>query len=109
LQVAIDIVSKSELPVKTAIDHLKEGLTLDPSSAKVKDELVKAWTAYGGKLFAQGNFGEAISAFEQAFQLSPNQLEAYLGLAKSFLKKGDFGKLFRRREKHFHWILAATS
>jgi len=99
LQVAIDIVSKSELPVKTAIDHLKEGLTLDPSSAKVKDELVKAWTAYGGKLSTQGNFGEAISAFEQALQLSPNQLEAYLGLAKSFFKKGDFGKALQAARK----------
>jgi tetratricopeptide (TPR) repeat protein len=84
---------------KTAIDHLKEGLTLDPSSAKVKDELVKAWTAYGGKLFTQGNFGEAISAFEQALQLSPNQLDAYVGLAKSFFKKGDFDKALHAGRK----------
>ena len=84
---------------KTAIDHLKEGLTLDPRSAKVKDELVKAWTAYGGKLFTQGNFGEAISAFEQALQLSPNQLDAYVGLAKSFFKKGDFDKALHAGRK----------
>jgi len=56
------------------IDHLKEGLTLDPSSTKIKDELVKAWVTYGGKLFTQGNFGEAISAFEHALQLSPISL-----------------------------------
>jgi Flp pilus assembly protein TadD len=84
---------------KAAIDHLKEGLTLDPSAAKVKDVLVKAWTAYGGKLFAQGNFGEAISAFEQALQLSPNQLDAYVGLAKSFFKQGDFDKALQAGRK----------
>lgn len=84
---------------KTAIDHLKEGLTLDPGSAKVKDELVRAWTAYGGKLFTQGSFGEAISAFEQALQLSPNQLDAYLGLAKSFFRKGDYEKALQAARK----------
>jgi Flp pilus assembly protein TadD len=84
---------------KTAIDHLKEGLTQDPSSAKVKGELVKAWTAYGGRLFTQGNFGEAISAFEQALQLSPNQLDACVGLAKSFFKNSDFDKAFQAGRK----------
>jgi tetratricopeptide (TPR) repeat protein len=84
---------------KTAVEHLKEGLTLDPGSAKVKDELVKAWTAYGGKLFTQGNFGEAISAFEQSLQLSPGYLDAYIGLAKSFFKKGDFDKALQAARK----------
>jgi tetratricopeptide (TPR) repeat protein len=84
---------------KTAVEHLKEGLTLDPGSAKVKDELVKTWTAYGGKLFTQGNFGEAISAFEQALQLSPGHLDAYIGLAKSFLKSGDFDKALQTARK----------
>jgi tetratricopeptide (TPR) repeat protein len=84
---------------KTAIDHLKEGLTLDPSSAKIKDELVRAWVTYGGKLFTQGNFGEAISAFEQALQLSPNQIDAYVGLAKSFFRQGDFDKALQAGRK----------
>ena len=84
---------------KTAIDYLKEGLTLDPGSSKVKDELVKAWTAYGGKLYTQGNLGEAISAFQQALHLSPSQLDAYVGLAKSFFKKGDFAEAFQAARK----------
>ena len=84
---------------KTAVEHLKEGLTLDPGSAKIKDELVKAWTAYGGKLFTQGSFGEAISAFEQALQLSPGSLDAYIGLAKSFFKNGDFDKALQTVRK----------
>jgi tetratricopeptide (TPR) repeat protein len=84
---------------KTAVEHLKEGLTLDPGSAKIKDELVKAWTAYGGKLFTQGSFGEAISAFEQALQLAPGSLDAYIGLAKSFLKNGEFDKALQAARK----------
>lgn len=84
---------------KSAIGHLKEGLTLDPSSAKVKDELVNAWTAYGGKLFTQGNFGEAISAFEQALQLSPGYLDAYIGLAKGFFKNGEYDKALQAARK----------
>jgi tetratricopeptide (TPR) repeat protein len=84
---------------KTAVEHLKEGLTLDPGSMKIKDELVKAWTAYGGKLFTQGNFGEAISSFEQALQLSPGYLDAYIGLAKSFFKNGDYDKALQAARK----------
>ena len=84
---------------KSAVEHLKEGLTLDPGSAKIKDELVKAWTAYGGKLFTQGSFGEAISAFEQALQLAPGSLDAYLGLARSFLKNGDYDKALQAARK----------
>ena len=84
---------------QTAVEHLKEGFTVDPGSAKIKDELVKAWTAYGGKLFTQGSFGEAISAFEQALQLAPGSLDAYLGLARSFLKNGDYDKALQAARK----------
>jgi Flp pilus assembly protein TadD len=47
---------------------------------------------YGGKLLSQGNTQQAIGAFSEATKLSPNDVNAHLGLAKSFLKNGDFLK-----------------
>ncbi len=49
-----------------------------------------AIVAYGGQLLAEGNFSDAISQFSEALQYSPNNLDAYFGLAKAFLKNGNW-------------------
>jgi len=75
---------------KQSTSYLKEALDIDPESADVKTELVKAGVAYGGQLLSEGNFPDAISQFSEALQYSPNNIDAYFGLAKAFLKNGDW-------------------
>ena len=45
--------------------------------------------AFGGKSLSEGKFADAISTYKEVLGLSPNNLDAYLGLARAFFKKGD--------------------
>ena len=75
-----------------SIPLFKEGLTLAPDSQQVKEPMVGALLAYGGQLLSQGNASEAVSTFTEATQLAPQNLEGYLGLARSFFQTGDLFK-----------------
>lgn len=75
-----------------AIDFLKEGLNLKPGSKEALGQLGKTLLAFGTKLLGEKRIPEAISAFREALQVSPNNFAAYLGLAKAFFQSGDFGK-----------------
>jgi tetratricopeptide (TPR) repeat protein len=75
-----------------AIGFLKEGLKLKPGSKEAPGQLGKTLLAFGTKLLGEKRIPEAISAFREALQVSPNNFAAYLGLAKAFFQSGDFGK-----------------
>ncbi len=79
----------------TSISYLKEALGADPQSDTAKNELVKALIAFGGKLVSQGSPAEAVSAFTEAIEIAPKNLDAYLGLARAFLKDGDYAGAMR--------------
>lgn len=75
-----------------SIDYLREALGLNPESQKAQDELIASLIALGGQLFSEGRFSDAIPAFSEAIELSPDNLDAYIGLAKAFLKNGNYMK-----------------
>jgi cytochrome c-type biogenesis protein CcmH/NrfG len=51
--------------------------------------MLGALLAYGGQLLSQGNPSEAVSAYTEATQLAPQNVEGYLGLARSLLQTGE--------------------
>lgn len=73
-----------------SISYLKEALGSDPLSETAKNELVKSLIAFGGNLLSEGNAAEAVSTFKEVIEIAPKNLDAYLGLARSFLKDGDY-------------------
>jgi tetratricopeptide (TPR) repeat protein len=79
----------------SSIDHLREVQGLQPASAKARNQIVKTLIAQGGDSLSRGNASEAIRAYTEAAQLSPESFEAIFGLAKAFFKKGEF---FKARE-----------
>jgi tetratricopeptide (TPR) repeat protein len=74
----------------SSISYLKEALGADPASDTVKNELVKSLIAFGGELLSEGNAGKAVSMFKEAIEIAPKNLDAYLGLARAFIKDGDY-------------------
>ena len=82
-----------------ALTHLREGLTLSPQAASFQHQLVNSLNGFGGQLLSQGKVTEAISAYKEVIDLSPNHFVAYLGLAKAFFKQGDLVKALQVAQK----------
>lgn len=82
-----------------AITHLREGLALSPQSESLQHQLVDSLIGFGGQLLSQGKFSEAISAYTEVIDLSPNQFDAYLGLAKAFFKQGNLMQALQAAQK----------
>ena len=82
-----------------AITHLKEGLSLSPQSESFQHQLLDSLIGFGGQLLSQGKFSEAISAYTEVIDLSPNQFDAYLGLAKAFFKQGNLMQALQAAQK----------
>lgn len=76
----------------SSIDLLKEILRLDPNLVKARIELVRSLLALGARLLAEGAIVRAIEVYTEAVQISPQNLDAHLGLAKALFKSGDFLK-----------------
>jgi tetratricopeptide (TPR) repeat protein len=82
-----------------ALTHLREGLALSPQSAPFQHQLVDSLIGFGGQLLSRGRFSEAISAYTEVIDLSPNQFDAYLGLARAFFKQGDLMNALQAAKK----------
>ena len=77
---------------ESSIAYFREILGLQPTSAKGRNEYVKALIAHGGNSLSKGNLSQAISAYSEAVKLSPNSFDAVYGLARAFLSNGEFSK-----------------
>jgi len=82
-----------------ALTYLREGLSLSPQSAPFQHQLVDSLIGFGGQLLSQGKFSEAISAYTEVIDLSPNHFDAYLGLAKAFFKQGNLMQALQAAKK----------
>lgn len=84
---------------KESARYLRETLILDPESERAQNELIGTLIALGSQLLSDGNISDAIHAFAEAIELSPDNFEAYVGLAKAFLKKGNYLKALETANK----------
>jgi tetratricopeptide (TPR) repeat protein len=82
-----------------SINYLKEGLSLEPRSMQIKNELTGTLTDFGNHLLSYGKFQDAISTFSEAAELSPDNTGALVGLARAFLKNGDLLKAIQTVQK----------
>jgi tetratricopeptide (TPR) repeat protein len=77
---------------QNASSFLKEALIFDPYSTEAKNELAMTLIALGGQLFSEGKTTDAIASYTEAIDVSPDNPDAYLGLARALLRKGDLFK-----------------
>ena len=82
-----------------SINFIREALKLDPHSRKIFNELLKNLMAHGEDLLSRGKTNDAIQSFNETIQLSPDIVDAYLGLAKAFFQTGDLSKALSAAEK----------
>jgi Tfp pilus assembly protein PilF len=59
---------------------------------EARNALLVGLLGLGGELLANGSAAHAVKVFSDALELSPESVQAYLGLARAFLKRGDLFK-----------------
>lgn len=90
---ALELLQKGNFV--NAIALLKEALRLEPDSSRAKEDLGEVLMAFGHQLFSDGRFNDAIDAYSQSLDLTPGKIQSYLGLARSFLHKGEISKALK--------------
>jgi tetratricopeptide (TPR) repeat protein len=83
----------------SAIGHFREVLELQPASTRARGELVRSLTSHGGALLTKGSVNEAISAYSEAVKLTPTHFDALFGLARAYLRSGDFFRAFQTAQE----------
>ena len=85
--------------IQTSLSYIREVLSTDPKSKKVKDDLSRVLVAVATELFKSGKVREAVREYMEAIKANPDNTGAYVGLAKALFKSGDLLKALEAAEK----------
>jgi protein O-GlcNAc transferase len=85
--------------IQTSLSYIREVLSTDPKSRKIKDDLSRLLVAVATELFKSGKVREAVKEYLEAIKANPDNTGAYVGLAKALIKNGDFLKALDAAEK----------
>lgn len=85
--------------IQTSLSYLREVLSADPKSQKIKEDLSRLLVAVATELFKSGNVRDAVKEYTEAIKVNPDNMGAYVGLAKALFKSGDFLKALEAAEK----------
>lgn len=82
-----------------SVGLFKEALKLEPGSGEVKGQLAGALVNWGGDLLSKGDWSGAATAYGEAADIAPDNLQAFMGLAQAFFKGGDLKKALESAQK----------
>ena len=85
--------------LQASLSYIREIISADPKSQKIKDDLSRVLVAVATELFKSGNVREAVKEYTEAIRANPDNTGAYVGLAKALIKSGDFLKALEAAEK----------
>ena len=84
---------------QTSMSYIREALSVEPGSKRIRDDLSAVLVAVATELFKSGNVREAIKEYTEAIKANPDNSGAYVGLAKALFKSGDFLKALDAAQK----------
>jgi tetratricopeptide (TPR) repeat protein len=85
--------------LQTSLSYIREVLSVEPKSQKIKDDLSRVLVAVATELFKSGKVREAVKEYTEAIKANPDNTGAYIGLAKALFRSGDFIKALDAAEK----------
>tara|TARA_Y100000294_G_scaffold150139_1_gene147308 strand:+ start:625 stop:1272 length:648 start_codon:yes stop_codon:yes gene_type:complete len=97
---AISKLKKMDL--NGSVSLFKEILELNPESDETKKKIVSAFIDAGKEMAGKGEFSRAIEAYTEVIALSPDNLDAYIGLAKAQFKSGNFLEALKMVKRAFN-------
>jgi tetratricopeptide (TPR) repeat protein len=77
---------------QASLNYVREILSVEPRSQKIKDDLSRVLVTIATELFKSGKVREAIKEYTEAIKINPDNSSAYMGLARALFKNGDFMK-----------------
>lgn len=72
--------------------YINEIIELKGNTSQAKAEITSRLIDFGRKELSDGNISTSIQTFKSAIELSPDNFEAYLGLANAYFKDGEILK-----------------
>jgi tetratricopeptide (TPR) repeat protein len=85
--------------LQASLQYIREIISTEPKSQKIKDDLSRVLVAVATELFKSGKAREAIREYGEAIKAYPDNVNAYIGLAKALLKSGELIKAIEAAEK----------
>lgn len=84
---------------ESSLTYLREVLSVDPRTKKVKDDISNVLVAVATGLFMKGDVREAVKVYTDAIKANPDNTKAYLGLAKALIKSGALTEAIEAAQK----------
>ncbi len=85
--------------LQTSLNYIREILSTDPKSKKIKEDISSILVAVAIELYKSGKARDAIREYGEAIKADPDNINAYIGLAKALLKSGELIKALEAAEK----------
>ncbi len=85
--------------LQASLGYIREVLSADPKSKKIKDDISRVLVAVATELFKSGKAREAVKEYTEAIKANPENANAYIGLAKALIKSGELAKALEAVEK----------
>ncbi len=92
-------VELKEGNLETSLNYIRELLSADPKSRKIKEDISRIIVAVATELYKSGKARDAIREYGEAIKADPDNINAYIGLAKALLKNGELTKALGAAEE----------
>lgn len=92
-------VELKEGNLQTSLNYIREILSAGPKSKKIKEDISRIIVAVATELYKSGKARDAIREYGEAIKADPDNINAYIGLAKALLKNGELAKALGAAEE----------
>ena len=85
--------------IQASLQYIREIIEADPKSKKIKEDTSNVIAAIAWELYRSGKAKDAIKEYGDAIRVNPENLSAYVGLARALWKNGELVKAIEAAEK----------
>jgi tetratricopeptide (TPR) repeat protein len=84
---------------ESSLTYVREIMAASPEGKKVKDEISNVLVAVAMGLARKGDVRDAVGLFRDAIKENPDNIKAYLGLARTLIKSGAISEAIENAQK----------
>ena len=84
---------------ENSLTYVREIMSADPKAKKVKNDMSNVLVAVATGLARKGEVRDAVSLFRDAIKENPDNIKAYIGLAKALIKSGAITEAIENAQK----------